>query len=246
MEIIAPEFCPSCNSELEYINSQLYCVNDTCPAKTSKQLINFAKKLSIKGLGPATIEKLCLTSIGEIYKIEESEIREVLGDATGSKVFDQIQKSKAASLNEVLPALGIPLVGDSAAEKLCTELSHFEEVTKELCNKAGLGPKVTSNIINYKNTFPWRDLPFSFKSQEVKKASEDKGVVCITGKLTTFKTKNDAKKELEAIGYKVVSTVTKEVTILVNESGVESSKTQKAREKGVKVIENLEQLLKEN
>jgi len=37
--------------------------------------------------------------------------------------------------------------------------------------------------------------------------------------------------------------VTKEVTHLVNESGLESSKTKKARESGISIIENLNQFI---
>ena len=65
------------------------------------------------------------------------------------------------------------------------------------------------------------------------------GVVCISGKLKSFKTKAQATEALEQHGYTVKSSVTKDVTILVNESGVESQKTTKARESGVTIVENL-------
>jgi len=51
---------------------------------------------------------------------------------------------------------------------------------------------------------------------------------------------------LEKAGYTVKGTVTNAVTILINESGIESSKTINARNKGVKIITNLKKLLKEN
>ena len=245
MEIIAPTNCPSCSTELITQNTQLYCPNDECPAKNSKKVLNFAKKLKIKGLGPATQEKLSLTCISEIYTIEESEVKSVLGEVLGSKLVEQIEKSKSASLNELLPALGIPLIGDSASSKLCEAINHFNEVNEETCKKAGLGPKATDNLINYKKNFPWEELPFSFESEEVIKHEEGTDIVCITGRLTSFKTKNDAKLALEAAGYKVVSSVTKDTTILVNESGIPSAKTKKAESSGVKVITNIKQLLKE-
>jgi len=66
--------------------------------------------------------------------------------------------------------------------------------------------------------------------------------VCITGKLKSFKTKALATKYLETQGYLVKSSLTKDVTILVNESGVESAKTQAARDKGVLIITNLKEI----
>jgi hypothetical protein len=44
----------------------------------------------------------------------------------------------------------------------------------------------------------------------------------------------------------VKDTLTKDVTILVNESGVESSKTKSAKSKGIRIITNLKQLIGEN
>jgi NAD-dependent DNA ligase len=72
------------------------------------------------------------------------------------------------------------------------------------------------------------------------------GTVCITGKLKSFKTKAEAAKALEQHGYTVKSSVTKDVTVLVNESGIESQKTIKARNDGLTIVENLLEFLGEN
>ena len=44
-------------------------------------------------------------------------------------------------------------------------------------------------------------------------------------------------------GYEVKTTVTKDVTILVNESGIESAKVKKARTSGVTIITNLSEII---
>ena len=59
----------------------------------------------------------------------------------------------------------------------------------------------------------------------------------------SFKTKADAEKALISRGYIVKSSLTKEVTILINESGLDSSKTKKARDSGVSIITNLNEIL---
>ena len=88
---------------------------------------------------------------------------------------------------------------------------------------------------------------FSFKFSAVKQAATTaKGVVCISGKLVSYKTKAEATVELESLGYTVKSSLTKDVEILVNESGIESAKTIKARESGVEVITNLKTFILEN
>ena len=73
--------------------------------------------------------------------------------------------------------------------------------------------------------------------------SKGKGVLCISGKLKSYSTKATAKKVLEMKGYLVKSSLTKDVTILVNESGINSAKTQAAHEKGLTIITNLKELI---
>jgi len=50
---------------------------------------------------------------------------------------------------------------------------------------------------------------------------------------------------LEQAGYTVKSSLTNAVTLLINESGIESAKTINAESKGVRVITNIKHLLKE-
>ena len=57
-KIIPPTNCPSCDSELEFVNDQLFCKNDSCPSQWDKKVVNFASSLKIKGLGPAAVSKL--------------------------------------------------------------------------------------------------------------------------------------------------------------------------------------------
>ena len=88
-------------------------------------------------------------------------------------------------------------------------------------------------------------LPHDFKFVKVKPTASTQGVVCITGKLSSYKTKAQATTVLNDLGYEVKSTVTKDVTILVNESGIESAKVKKARESGVTIITNLSNFIGE-
>ena len=162
------------------------------------------------------------------------------------KLFDEIQDSKKASLSEVLPAFSIPLIGRSASSKLCAVISSIYDLNEAVCTTAGLGPKASNNLLDWYNSkflreYKW--LPFSFESTEVTSVIEPKGVICISGKLTSFKTKAEAEKALTSRGYLIKSSVTKEVTHLLNESGLESSKTKKARDSGVSIITNLNQFI---
>lgn len=216
---------------------------------SQKRVEHFASTLKIKGLGPSTIEKLELSSPVDIYAITEQDISIGLGsEKLAEKLFDEIQKSKSKKLNDVLPALGIPLIGKTATDKLAKICSDIESITDTTCKEAGLGPKATESLIDWLTDNDWylflpQELVFESTNSE---PTAIKGIVCITGKLTSFKTKSEAQVELERLGYIVKSSMTKDVTILVNESGKETAKTQKARESGILVVENLKTYLTEN
>lgn len=246
-EIIAPTHCPSCGFALEWVNDQLYCYNSACESKTHKLIEHFATTLKIKGMGPSTIQKLRITTIPQIYELSLSETVETLNsEKLAVKLFDEIQASTKASLSQVLPAFSIPLIGKTASSKLCAVISSIYDLNEEACTRAGLGPKASKNLLDWYSTkflreYKW--LPFSFESIEVTSVIEPKGVVCISGKLTSFKTKAEAEKILISRGYLVKSSLTKDVTILVNESGLESSKTKKARDSGISIINNLNEFI---
>lgn len=240
--IEAPTVCPSCSSVLEEVNHLLYCRNPQCGEKSLKLIEHFAKTLKIKGLGPATIRKLDIVSLEELYSLEVDEIAEALSsDRLAVKLVEELQRSRSAPLNVLLPAFSIPLIGKSAAEKLSKVCTDIEEIDYDLCRKAGLGDKASSNLTSWiEDEFYYVSLlPFSFKFDTPRAVVASKGTVCISGKLSSFKTKAEANAVLEDLGYSIKSSLTKDVTILVNESGVESAKTQKARASGVQIITNL-------
>ena len=78
-EINFPTNCPSCDSELEWVNDSLYCRNHLCPAQNAKAVEHFAKTMKIKGLGPASIRKLGWTCPSEIYLTSRESILASLG-----------------------------------------------------------------------------------------------------------------------------------------------------------------------
>ena len=237
--ITAPDKCPSCGHTLEWENQLLYCRNTLCGDQSSKKIEHFAKTLKIKGLGPAAITSLALESINDIYAVSEYEIVNLLGSQKlGEKLFTEIENSIKAPLNILLAAFSIRLIGKTASEKLSAVCESIHDINEDSCAKAGLGPKATESLLEWiEEEYPLLDIPhsFAFESPKVRTG----GVVCISGKLKSFGTKAQATEALEQHGYTVKSSVTKDVTILVNESGVESQKTTKARESGVTIVENL-------
>jgi hypothetical protein len=133
---------------------------------------------------------------------------------------------------------------------LTKKVSNISEITYEKCIDSGLGPKAASNLIDWLvNEFhsnEYYKLPFSFSCERISEVSYTKGIVCITGKLKSYPTKAAAQKVLQSYGFETKDNLTKDVTILLNESGIESAKTNKAQSMGVTIYDNIKKLIKEN
>jgi DNA ligase (NAD+) len=245
IKIIPPTNCPSCDSSLVWKKDQIFCINDTCPAKNNKQVEHFSTALKIKGLGPSTIQKLGLESILDIYDLSFEVVSFLLkSDVLAGKLVSEIEKSKTETLDKVLPALGVPLIGKVATDKLSKIVTSLVEINNNTCKKAGLGPKATENLINWLNNNKHiiDNLPFNFEFSSTT-GVQDKETICITGKLKSYSSKAEATLILENLGYKVKDNLTADVTLLVNESGVETAKTKKAANSGVIIINNLKTYL---
>ena len=245
--IVPPKICPSCMTDLVWTKDQLFCHNTSCGGKTSKKIEHFASTLKIKGLGPRTVEKLQITDLYDLYELPlEIMIEALQSEKLAVKLHREIQSSKTIDLVDLLPAFSIKLIGRSASSKICSVINHINDISEATCEQAGLGPVATEHLLDWyyeEFTDGYERLPFKWAQiTKLSKPKETTGVVCISGKLTSYKNKAQATEYLEKLGYLVKSSLTKDVTILVNESGIESAKTKTARERGVIIITNLKEI----
>lgn len=247
-KIAIPTSCPVCASTLEKVNDQLFCRNTSCPAQLNAKLLHFCKTLGIKGLGEKTLSKLSVGCIPELFYLEYEDILDALGsDKLAIKLVKEINNAKYATLASVIEALSIPLIGNTAGGKLALVVNSLEDITAETCKRAGLGDKATANLLNWKNTeyLELKDfLPFNFSNNSSTVTSDNAEIICITGKLTSFKNKSEATTILQSLGFKVTESVTKTTDYLVDEENKNSSKRKKAEEYNIPIITNLNDFIK--
>lgn len=237
-QIKIPTTCPSCNSDLETVNSQLFCRNKECPAQSFKKVEAFSKKLRIKGLGPASISKLGFVQPIEIYETSLETYVEVLGEKIGQKLYNEVQNSRTTTFATFLSALSIPLIGDTASKKIAEYHNSFDALTHDI-HKKMIGQKARQNIEYFQRAyyFDILDLESYFTFTESKKIIvKDRGKVCITGKLKDFSNRSKAKEYLEEHGYTVTSTVSSKTDYLVCEDGSNSSKSKKAESLEIPIV----------
>jgi DNA ligase (NAD+) len=247
MEMIEiPTQCPVCSSKLELIKDQLFCRNTLCEAQVGKKIEHFCKVLKIKGLGPATVAKLQLEDITQLFYLDEQELASQIGEKLSTKLLQEIEQSKESDFAIVLEAMSIPLVGKTASTKLASVINNFEELSNESCKLAGLGDKVTSNIMEWLITeYPEikEFLPFKFEKKNKQAVPSTGKIVCITGKLHSFSKKSEAALALNAKGFQVSENFNKSVDFLVDEEDKNSTKRKQADKNGTSIITNLQEFL---
>jgi len=238
-----PHTCPSCDSKLERVKDQLFCRNSLCPAQNAKIVEGFCKRLKIKGFGPKTIEKLALESISDLYNLDYDKLVDSLGTTMATKLHAEIANKTSLQFGMFIGALGIPLIGTVAGNKLGSFINSWDQVSKEICKDAGLGEKATDSLLNWlasEQGLEVRELPIQFLDIHLKPKTEvsveAKGDVVITGKLDNFKNRAEAASFLESLGYSVKSAVTKKTIALIVEDGSTSSKTVKANDYGIPIV----------
>jgi DNA ligase (NAD+) len=201
-------------------------------ASDSKKLVEyFVKQLGVKGLGPRSIDKLDITHPSDLF--DELVDWDLLGK-NGSKVLYELGRPKP--YETVLASLGIPGVGKATAKTISQKITSFDRLREiEYESIKGIGPKTVDSILAWLDVNEdWvSKLPYELEKQP-ERFEEDLIKIAISGKLDM--TKNDLRDHLKEYGVVVKEGVTKDLDFLIS-SGEKTSKTEKAVQYGVPVID---------
>jgi NAD-dependent DNA ligase len=250
MKIEIPTACPSCASPLIVVNAQLFCKNPSCEAQSSKTLEGFCKKMKIKGFGEKTLDKLEILTVPDLYQLTKQDLVQSTSDTVGSKLFEELQKSKGCSFEDFIKSLGINLIGASASAKIVNAFPDpFQVCTIANLRKAGLGEKASESFMDYINSQSGADVMelarnnFTFQVKDQQATSNSSPdfpplEVCITGKLKDFKSRTAASEYLSQYNVTVKGSVVKSVSYLIceDEAKIGSSSYKKAESNNLPII----------
>jgi DNA ligase (NAD+) len=254
-----PKVCPSCGEPVfRDDEAAVRCTNSACPAQLSRGIEHFVSKgaMNIDGLGPQIIDLLIendlIKSSADLYSLcaEDVQNLERMGEKSAQNLISAIENSKSAGLERLLCALGIPNVGEVAAENLAAKFRTLDAcmsaTVDDLTAINDFGEITAQSIVTFFSRESNVELCNKLKAagvltEAVKKAASDKfaGLTFVlTGTLPSL-SRDEASEMIKAQGGKVSGSVSKKTSYVVAGEAA-GSKLTKAQELGVTVIDENE------
>ncbi|MBN1849038.1 MAG: NAD-dependent DNA ligase LigA [Deltaproteobacteria bacterium] len=254
---IFPEQCPVCGTKVEknIEDVVIRCPNPGCPAQIKESIKHFASKgaMDIEGLGDKIItqlvEKGMVEDTADLYELTLEDLLklEKIAQKSADNLKNAIDSSKQTTLARFIYALGIRHVGEHIAELLANhfgDLGRLQHAKQEdLLNINEIGPQIADSVTAYfsdtqKKTHLQRllDKGITFEPIEPSIGTPVSGkTFVLTGTLPSM-TRSEAKERIVTRGGRLGSSISQNTDYLVAGESP-GSKLQKARDLGVRVIQ---------
>lgn len=252
-----PESCPACGTKAEQEGDfvAVRCPNEQCPARLQKRLEHLVGRnaLDVDGLGERLLQQLVEKGLvrqpADLFQLPDAPLLELerMGEKSVAALQAALRAAHRRPLAAFLYALGIPEIGETAAEQIA---HHFETLERVRAATAadveaihGLGPSAAASLVA-------AFAPESRSAAEVDAllaagvtplpavrasgALEGKTFL-FTGTLPTL-SRAEAEARVKAQGGTLLSGVSKRLSYLVV-GDAPGSKLKKANELGVAVLD---------
>lgn len=256
-----PAVCPICG-EPTIIKGEngvrvLYCSNPNCEGKLINRLDHFfgKKGLDAKGLSKATFEKLIdwgwIENIKDVFKLKEHkkewEKMQGFGEKSVEKILQAIEDCKSCSLDAIISAAGIPLIGKTVGKDLSKRFGSYSEFREavesgfDFTSFGGYGWEMHKAI----SDFDYSELDYIVDNYlQIKENNKEDNELklkdltfCVTGKVHIWKNRDSLSTFIESLGGKVTGSVSKNTNYLINNDiNSTSAKNKKAQELDIPIL----------
>ena len=266
--IAPPKKCPFCDTPTIRREGEvaIYCPNRDCPGRLDRAVQFFVSRgaMDIDGLGDKIASQLIeaglIEDVADLYSITRDQLLELEGfaDKKADKLLASIAASKSRPLARLIVALGIPHVGDVAAEALAAHFGSIDRFMRasedELTQIEGIGPTIAASIVDWTRRREHIALVARLKKAGINTIAEKARSSPAGGRLAgkTFvitgalsKPRDEIAALIKAAGGKVTDNVSQKTDYVVA-GEAPGSKLSKAQQLGVKVLDEaaLNRLLK--
>ncbi|MCB5315085.1 NAD-dependent DNA ligase LigA [Yersinia intermedia] len=265
-EIVFPEHCPVCGSDIERVEGEAVarCTGGLfCAAQRKEALKHFVSRraLDVDGMGDKIIEQLVekqyVENPADLFELTAGKLTGLdrMGPKSAQNLIAALEKAKQTTFARFLYALGIREVGEATAANLAAHFCNLENLRAAdidaLKSVPDVGEVVARHVRNFlseehnqkviaalEKVISWPE-PQQIIAEEIDSPFAGKTVV-LTGSLTIL-SRDEAKDRLVALGAKVSGSVSKK-TDLVIAGEAAGSKLAKAQELGITVIDEAEMI----
>ena len=259
-EIVFPENCPVCESEIERIEGEAVarCSGGLyCGAQRKEAIKHFAsrKALDVDGLGDKLVEQLVdaemIQTPADLFSLTTEQLCQLerMGPKKAENLVTALDKAKTTTLPRFLYSLGIREVGEATAANLANYYLELEKVmaadVDSLQNVSDVGEIVAKHAYYFFRQQHNLEviealIAAGLHWPAIEQVAEDQQPLAgetwvLTGTLTTL-TRSDAKAKLMSLGAKVAGSVSAKTHCLVagDKAG---SKLTKAQDLGVDTLD---------
>ena len=257
-QIEYPAVCGTCGSALENTPTRLFCPNNACPKLLHHRLEKWISVLDIHELGVKLLAQLFesgrVRRIPDLYTLTEKELASFdrMGELSAAKVIRSIRTRRELTLPVFIAGFDFEGVGELIVEKAAgsgyNTLEKLRQASlRDLAGVYGLG-EITAGTIaaglsecrEEMDEVLATGLVTIAPPPDAKTAPLIGSTFCFTGELKSMK-RSEAEERVKLLGGSAKPAVVRDLTYLVTndpESG--SGKNKKARELGVRIIDEKE------
>jgi DNA ligase (NAD+) len=253
--------CPECDTELVRTpgEAQHYCPNFYgCPPQIIGRIQHYIsrKAMDIEGLGGETVALLfnneLVRNYADLYDLTVEQVMplERMARKSAENLINGIEKSKQATFDRVLFALGIRYVGETVAKKLAKHYKNIDALSRatlaELTLVDEIGERIAQSVIAFfenpenaiiierlKNYGVQLEL-VTIENPDATDKLEGKTFV-VSGVFEKF-SRDDLKKAIEDNGGKVGSSISAKTDFVVAGENMGPAKLEKATKLNVSII----------
>ena len=234
---VMPTSCPACDTPLERPDDEVIwrCPNAICPAKLRRALRHYASRaaMDIEGLGESLVDQLVdrglVSDFADLYALDAATLEALdrMGKKSATNLIVQIERSKKNELWRLVLGIGIRHVGERAAQVLARTFGSIDALmgapVDQLEQVSDVGPVVAASMRAFFDQRRNRDLINRLRQAGVAMDAEEipsqemvlsEQTFVLTGTLSSM-SRDEARQAIEALGGKVVSSVSRQTSFVV-------------------------------
>jgi DNA ligase (NAD+) len=254
-----PTHCPVCGSDVIKPEGEAVarCSGGLfCSAQRKEAIKHFASRraMDIEGLGDKLVEAVVdqgmVHDLADIYTLSHEQYAglERMGDKSAQNLIQALAKSKHTTLARFIYALGIREVGEVTASALANHFRTLKAIEQAKADALslveGIGPIMAEHIVaffqqSHNLAVIQKLLDAGIHWDEVERPAAESQILSgksfvITGTLS--RPRSEIKDELQAMGAKVIGSVSKKTDYLLAGSDA-GSKLAKAQQLGITILD---------